>query len=95
MDYLWKYSKYWEEMELIDVWKKTYLVPIYKNKGGVKECVNFRGLKVMSYTMKVRGKVTEKRLREESIVYQKPVQIYARKDNSGTNILCEIINKKV
>ena len=40
------------------------LIPIYKNKGGAQYCGNYRGIKLMSYTMKVWEKIIEARLRD-------------------------------
>jgi hypothetical protein len=33
-------------------WRNT-LVPIFKNKGDIQSCTNYRGIKLMSYTMKL------------------------------------------
>jgi hypothetical protein len=33
-------------------WRST-LVPIFKNKGDIQSCTNYRGIKLMSYTMKL------------------------------------------
>ena len=37
---------------LIEVWK-VLGVPIYKNKGDIQSCMNYRGIKLMSHTMKL------------------------------------------
>ena len=34
-------------------WKISRLVPIYKGKGSNLECNNYRGIKLMSHTMKL------------------------------------------
>jgi len=47
-----------------DEWRKSVLVPIYKNKGDVQSCGNYRGIKLMSHTMKLWERVVEKRMRE-------------------------------
>ena len=36
-----------------DEWRKSILVPIYKNKGDIQSCINYRGIKLMSHTMKL------------------------------------------
>ena len=41
-------------------WRRSLLIPIYKNKG----CGNYRGIKLMSHTMKVRERIIEARLRD-------------------------------
>ena len=40
------------------------LIPIYKNKGDAQCCGNYRGIKLMSYTMKVWKRIIETRLRD-------------------------------
>ena len=34
-------------------WRRSVLIPIYKNKGDAQCCGNHRGIKLMSHTMKV------------------------------------------
>jgi hypothetical protein len=46
-------------------WRKSTLVPIYKNKGDAQDCANYRGIKLMSHTMKLWERVIERRLRQE------------------------------
>ena len=41
------------------------LVPFYKGKGDIKECGNYRGIKLTSHTMKLLERVIEARLRKE------------------------------
>src|SRR4029450_2942072 len=45
-----------------------FLVPIYKNKGDVQSCNKYRGIKLMSHTMKLWERVIEQRLRRETEV---------------------------
>ncbi|KAM1556818.1 hypothetical protein ACFX10_040308 [Malus domestica] len=49
-------------------WRMSTLVPIYKNKGDVQNCMNYRGIKLMSHTMKLWERVIEHRLRQETRV---------------------------
>ena len=44
-------------------WRRSKLVPIYKNKGDIQSCTNYRGIKLMSHTMKLWERVIEQRLR--------------------------------
>jgi Reverse transcriptase (RNA-dependent DNA polymerase) len=46
-----------------DEWRKSILVPIFKGKGDVQECSNYRGIKLMSHAMKLWERVIEGRLR--------------------------------
>ena len=43
-------------------WKRSVLIPNYKNKGDAQYCGNYRGGKLMSYTMKVWERIIEARL---------------------------------
>jgi hypothetical protein len=44
-------------------WRRSILVPIFKNKGNVQSCTNYRGIKLMSHTMKLWERIIEHRLR--------------------------------
>ena len=43
-------------------WRRSVLIPIYKNKGDAKCCESYRGIKLMSHTMKVWERIIETRL---------------------------------
>ena len=45
-------------------WRRSVLIPIYKNKGDQQCCGNYRGIKLMSHTMKVWQRNIEARLRD-------------------------------
>ena len=47
-----------------DSWKKSKLIPIFKNKGDILECNNYRGIKLMSQFMKPWERIIEARLKE-------------------------------
>jgi hypothetical protein len=51
-------------------WRRSILVPIFKNKGDVQSCTNYRGIKLMSHTMKLWERVIEHRLRRVTHVTQ-------------------------
>jgi hypothetical protein len=46
-----------------DEWRRIILVPIFKNKEDVPSCTNYRGIKLMSHTMKLWERIIEHRLR--------------------------------
>ena len=45
-------------------WRRSVLIPIYKNKGDAQCCGNYRGIKLMSHTMKVWERIIKARLRD-------------------------------
>jgi hypothetical protein len=46
-----------------DEWRQSILVLIFKNKGCVQSCTNYRGIKLMSHTIKLWERIIEHRLR--------------------------------
>ncbi|KAH1208130.1 Secretory carrier-associated membrane protein 3 [Glycine max] len=55
---------------MLEEWRRSTLVPIYKNKGDIQNCANYRGIKLMSHTMKLWERVIERRLRKETQVIE-------------------------
>ncbi|KAK3548852.1 hypothetical protein QTP70_021037 [Hemibagrus guttatus] len=53
-----------ERERMPEEWRRSVLVPIFKNKGDVQIYSNYRGIKLMSHTMKVWERVVEARLRK-------------------------------
>ncbi|XP_024025534.1 uncharacterized protein LOC112092777 [Morus notabilis] len=51
-----------------DAWRKSILVPIFKNKRDVLNCINYRGIKLISHTMKLWERVIERKLRATSTI---------------------------
>jgi uncharacterized Zn finger protein len=49
-------------------WRKSILVSIFKNKGDIQSCTNYRGIKLMSYAMNLWKRVIEHRLRKLTTV---------------------------
>ena len=51
-----------------DSWKKSKLIPIFKNKGDILEFNNYKGINLMSHFMKLWERIFEARLREIVII---------------------------
>jgi hypothetical protein len=49
--------------KMSDEWMQSILVPIFKDKGGVQSCTNYRRIRLMSHTMKLWERIIEHRLR--------------------------------
>jgi hypothetical protein len=39
--------------KMLDEWRRSILVSIFKNKGDSQSCTNYRGIKLISHTMKL------------------------------------------
>ena len=46
------------------VWRTSILTPLYKGRGNVTECNNYRGIKLMCHGMKLHERLVEDRLRQ-------------------------------
>ena len=45
-------------------WRKSEISPLFKGKGSVLECGNYRGIKLMAHTMKLYERIIDRRIRE-------------------------------
>jgi hypothetical protein len=48
--------------KMSDEWKRSILVPIFKNKEDMQSCTNYREIKLISHTIKLWERITEHRL---------------------------------
>ena len=65
IDILVKFMNEILEKEVIpDKWRKSILIPIYKEKGDIQCCGNCRGIKLMSHTLKLLERILDGRLRQ-------------------------------
>ena len=62
-----------------DEWKRSILVPIYKNKGDIQSCTNYQRIKLMSHTMKLCERVIEHRLRATTRVFMNQFSFMSRR----------------
>jgi hypothetical protein len=49
--------------KMSDEWRRSILVPIFKNTGDVPSCTDYRGIKLISHTMKLWERIIEHHLR--------------------------------
>ncbi|XP_070028580.1 uncharacterized protein [Nicotiana sylvestris] len=49
-------------------WRSSTVVPLYKNKGDIQCCDNYRGIKLLSHTMKVWERVVEVKVRKTTSI---------------------------
>ena len=56
-------NKITDEEKIPGIWRKSILIPIYKNKRDIMNCGNYRGIKLMCHSMKLYERVDENRLR--------------------------------
>ena len=64
------FNKLLQGEKISDEWKRSVLVPLYKGKGDIKECGNYRGIKLMRLSMKLWERVIEARIRKEVTIVE-------------------------
>lgn len=69
VDVLWGLvKKIYEQETMPDEWRNSIIISIYKGKGDIQNCTNYRGIKLLPHTMKVWERIIERRLREETTI---------------------------
>ena len=69
IDILWHLMKKIMESETIpEIWRKSLLIPIFKEKGDIQSCENYRGIKLMSHTLKLFERILDGRLRQQVFI---------------------------
>ena len=54
-----------ESERMPEEWRDSVLIPIYKNKGNVQSCNNYRGITLISHTTTLWERIIERRLRSD------------------------------
>ena len=62
VDILWNLmDKVFNEEKVPEIWRQSTLIPIFKEKGDIQECKNYRGIKLMSHTLKLFERILDRR----------------------------------
>ena len=61
-------QKIFEQEKMPEEWRDSVIVPIFKEKGNIQDCGNYRGIKMISHTMKIWERIIDRRLREETSI---------------------------
>ena len=51
-------------------WRDSVQVPIFKGKGDIQECKNYRGIKLLTHTFKIWERVLDRRVRECTDIHE-------------------------
>ncbi|KAE8654551.1 Detected protein of unknown function [Hibiscus syriacus] len=72
-------------VKMPEEWRESAVIPIYKNKRDHQSCGNYRGIKLLSHTMKLWERVIEARLRQVTRVLES--QFGFMPDRSTTKVI--------
>ncbi|KAK3510097.1 hypothetical protein QTP70_026828 [Hemibagrus guttatus] len=88
------FNRVLESEEMPEEWRRSVLVPIFKNKGDVQSCSNYRGIKLMSHTMKLWERVVEARLRKVVEICEQQYGFMPRKSTTDAIFALRILMEK-
>ncbi|KAK3545322.1 hypothetical protein QTP70_003792, partial [Hemibagrus guttatus] len=87
------FNRVFESERMPEEWRSV-LVPIFKNKGDVQSCSNYRGIKLMSHTMKLWERVVEARLRKVVDICEHQYGFMPRKSTTDAIFALRILMEK-
>ncbi|KAK3517219.1 hypothetical protein QTP70_001127 [Hemibagrus guttatus] len=88
------FNRVLESERMPEEWRRSVLVPIFKNKGDVQSCSNYRGIKLMCHTMKVWERVVEARLRKVVEICEQQYGFMPRKSTTDAIFALRILMEK-
>ncbi|KAK3531580.1 hypothetical protein QTP70_024965 [Hemibagrus guttatus] len=87
------FNRVLESERMPEEWRSV-LVPIFKNKGDVQSCSNYRGIKLMSHTMELWERVVEARLRKVVEICEQQYGFMPRKSTTDAIFALRILMEK-
>ncbi|KAK3560749.1 hypothetical protein QTP86_016542, partial [Hemibagrus guttatus] len=88
------FNRVLESERMPEEWRRSVLVPIFKNKGDVQSCINYRGIKLTSHTMKLWERVVEARLRKVVEICEQQYGFMPRKSTTDAIFALRILMEK-
>ncbi|KAK3510437.1 hypothetical protein QTP70_006843 [Hemibagrus guttatus] len=88
------FNRVLESERMPEEWRRSVLVPIFKNKGDVQSCSSYRGIKLMSHTMKLWERVVEARLRKVVEICEQQYGFMPRKSTTDAIFALRILMEK-
>ena len=58
----------YEQEKIPTEWRDSVSIPIYKEKGDIQDCGNYRGIKPMAHIMKIWERIVDRRLRKKQLL---------------------------
>ncbi|KAK3568192.1 hypothetical protein QTP86_000235 [Hemibagrus guttatus] len=88
------FNRVLESERMPEEWRRSVLVPIFNNKGDVQSSSNYRGIKLMSHTMKLWERVVETRLRKVVEICEQQYGFMPRKSTTDAIFALRILMEK-
>ncbi|KAK3544791.1 hypothetical protein QTP86_027552 [Hemibagrus guttatus] len=88
------FNRVLESERMPEEWRRSVLVLIFKNKGDLQSCRNYRRIKLMSHTMKLWERVVEARLRKVVEICEQQYGFMPRKSTTDAIFALRILIEK-
>ena len=79
---------------MLEKWRMCMCIPICKNKGDAQCCGNYRGIKLMSHTMKVWEGIIEARLRDRVEISKQQYEFMPGKETTDAMFALRMLMEK-
>ena len=83
-----------ESERMPEEWRDSVLIPIFKNKGDVQSCSNYRGIQLISLTMTLWKRVVERRLISELTFSEQQYGLMPRKSTTDASFALRVLMEK-
>ena len=80
--------------QMPEEWRRSVLIPIYENKGDTLCCGNYRGIKLMSHTIKIWERIIEARLRDKIEITKQQYGFMPKKGTTNAMFAFTMLIKK-
>ena len=61
-------NEVWKTGRIPEEWTRSEIVPIFKNKGDILDCKQYRGIKLLEHGLTILKRVLDKRIRRDTEV---------------------------
>ena len=86
----------WVKEKIPEDWRKSLIVPIFKKKGDILECGNYRGIKLLKHGLKILERILDKRIRKVVKIDPKQFGFMPRKSTvDAIFIVRQLLEKRI
>ncbi|XP_070017191.1 uncharacterized protein LOC142172467 [Nicotiana tabacum] len=78
--------------KMLEEWRWSLIIPLYKNKGDIQDCNNYGGIKLLSHTIKIWERVVKRRVRRSVTISENQFSFMLERKDKIRN---EVIRDKV
>jgi len=88
------FNRILESERMPDEWRRSIIIPVFKKKGDAQSCSNYRGIKLISHSMKLWERVVEARLRNEVLISEQQYGFTPGKSTTDAMFALRVLMEK-